>query len=274
MQVWLQDRLVEESAAVVSAFDHGLTVGDGAFETLKAEHGRLFALPDHVARLQRSAELMGLPTPDPDLVTHACRSVAAQPSPAALMRVRVTYTAGVGPLGSERGDSGTTLVVATSPVPPRAAVEQVSVSPWPRNERGALAGVKSTSYAENAMALAWAKERGSGEALLGNTQNMLCEGTGSNVFVVVDGRLRTPPLRSGCLAGITRALVLDWSEVAEEELPLSVLSEAQEVFITSSTRDVQPVSRVDEREIRAPGPVTESVMRAWERGSPGMYDQV
>ena len=83
------------------------------------------------------------------------------------------------------------------------------VVPWPRNERSAVAGLKTTSYAENVVALAHATERGAGEAIFANLAGNLCEGTGSNVFVGVDGRLVTPPLSSGCLAGITRELVLE-----------------------------------------------------------------
>ena len=82
--------------------------------------------------------------------------------------------------------------------------------PWVRNERSAVAGLKTTSYAENVVALAYAKERGAIEAVFANTRGELCEGTGSNVFVVRDGVVWTPPLDSGCLAGITRALAVEW----------------------------------------------------------------
>ncbi len=131
-------------------------------------------------------------------------------------------------------------------------------APWVRNERAATAGLKTTSYAENVIALAHAKERGALEAVFGNTRGELCEATGSNVFVVVDGVLRTPPLDSGCLAGITRELLLEWCrdagiEVVEEALPLDVLAHADEVFLTSSIKDVFPVSAVDGRVLPAPG---------------------
>jgi branched-chain amino acid aminotransferase len=142
------------------------------------------------------------------------------------------------------------------PWPESAAVITV---PWPRNERSPLAGVKSTSYAENVLALARAHEHGAGEALMPDTQGRLCEGTGSNVFLVLDGRLITPSLATGCLAGVTRDLVLKWSGAIEVDVPMSALAEAEEIFITSSTRDVQPVHRVDSRSLAAPGPVTTAV---------------
>src|SRR5690606_36162816 len=108
------------------------------------------------------------------------------------------------------GDSSPTLLVAVAEMPERPETTAVVTVPWTRNERGALTGLKTTSYAENVRALAYAAERGCSEAIFGNTVGDLCEGTGSNIFVVVDGRLLTPPLSSGCLAGITRALVLEW----------------------------------------------------------------
>ena len=140
--------------------------------------------------------------------------------------------------------------------------------PWVRNERAATAGLKTTSYADNVIALARAKQQGAAEAILANTRGELCEATGSNVFVVVDGVVRTPPLDSGCLAGITRELVLEWCaadgvEVVEQPLPLDVLAAAHELFITSSIKDVFPVSSVDGRDLPAPGPVTARVQEVW-----------
>jgi branched-chain amino acid aminotransferase len=132
--------------------------------------------------------------------------------------------------------------------------------PWTRNERSATAGLKTTSYADNVIALAFARQRGASEAIFGNTRGELCEGTGSNVFVVVDGTIVTPPAHSGALEGITRALTIEWCRedglaVEERALPLEVLRTADEVFITSSTRDVLAVHAVDDRELR-PGSVT------------------
>ena len=119
--------------------------------------------------------------------------------------------------------------------------------PWPRNERGALAGLKTTSYGENVVALAYAAERHASEAIFANIAGNLCEGTGSNVFYVLDGELRTPTLASGCLAGISRALVLEWYGGREVDEPVDVLREASEVFLVSTTRDVQAVRACDGR---------------------------
>ena len=260
MKIWVDGGLQDAESARVSALDHGLTVGDGVFETVKAERGPPFALTRHLERLARSARGLGLPEPDLDEVRRACAAVL-EANPVPLGRLRITYTGGVSPLGSDRGDAPPTLVVALGEIARRPGTTAVVTVPWTRNERGALAGLKTTSYAENVIALARAHEQGASEALFANTVGQLCEGTGSNVFVVLGGRLRTPSLASGCLAGITRALVLEWMDAVEEDLPLSVLDEAEEVFLTSTLRDVQAVHRVDGRELPgAPGPVTAKAM--------------
>ncbi|WP_236245489.1 aminotransferase class IV [Streptomyces sp. CC210A] len=261
MKLWVNGELRDADAARVSVLDHGLTVGDGVFETMKAVDGRPFALDLHLDRLVRSARGLGLPGPDLDEVRRACTAVlAANPMP--LGRLRVTYTGGLSPLGSDRGDAGPTLVVALGETAPRPDSTAVVTVPWTRNERGALAGLKTTSYAENVVALARAHEQGASEALFANTAGRLCEGTGSNVFVVLDGRIHTPPLASGCLAGITRHLAVEWTGAQETDLPMDVLRDADEIFLTSTLRDVQGVHRVDDRELPgAPGPVTAKAMR-------------
>ncbi|MFJ8789225.1 aminotransferase class IV [Streptomyces sp. NPDC102462] len=267
MKIWLDGGLRDIESARVSALDHGLTVGDGVFETVKAVHGRPFALTRHLDRLTRSARGLGLPDPDLDEVRRACAAVlAADPVP--LGRLRITYTAGEGPLGSDRGGQGPTLVVALGETARRPDSTAVVTVPWTRNERGALTGLKTTSYGENVVALARAVRHGASEALFANTVGQLCEGTGSNVFVVVDGELHTPPPASGCLAGITRALTVEWTGAKETDLPLDVLERAEEIFLTSTLRDVQAVHRVDGRDLPgAPGPVTAKAMRVFAERS-------
>ncbi|MFF8600513.1 aminotransferase class IV [Streptomyces sp. NPDC015232] len=264
MKLWVNGALHDVESARVSVLDHGLTVGDGIFETVKAERGETFALTLHLERLTRSARGLGLPDPDLDEVRRAVAAVL-EANPMELGRLRITYTGGLSPLGSERGDAGPGLVVALGETRRRPDSTAVITVPWTRNERGALTGLKTTSYAENVVALARAHERGGSEALFANTVGQLCEGTGSNVFVVVDGRILTPPVSSGCLAGITRALTVEWTGAEETDLPLDVLDSADEIFLTSTLRDVQAVHRVDDRELAGtPGPVTAKAMRIFE----------
>jgi branched-chain amino acid aminotransferase len=274
MRFWVNDRLVDSDEAQVSVLDHGFTVADGVFETLKIVAGVPFALTRHLERLHTSAAAMGLPTPDLREIRSAIDATMRANATQLLDggRLRITYTGGVSSLGSDRADTTPTIVVAVGPAvqwPPSAAVITVE---WPRNERSPLAGVKSTSYAENVIALARARALGASEAIVGDTQGRLCEGTGSNVFIVLDGILMTPSAQTGCLLGITRSLVLEWTDAIEADVALADLERASEIFLTSSTRDVQPVHRCDGQHLVAPGPVTTSVMAEFARRADGDVD--
>jgi branched-chain amino acid aminotransferase len=257
--VWVDGEIGNAGTARVSAVDHGMTVGDGVFETCKVVDGVPFALTRHLARLARSAAALGLPAPDDDRLRAAVAATlqahAGAEGPIAFGRLRITLTGGPGPLGSDRATGAQTLVVAASPASPWPARIAIATVPWTRNERSAVAGAKTTSYAENVVALDHAHARGAHEAIFANTRGDLCEGTGSNIFVELDGVLVTPPLSSGCLAGITRELLLEWAAkeslpVEERAVPLEVLATADDVVLTSSTRDAQPVTVVDGRELR------------------------
>ena len=268
----MNGRLLEDPhAPAIGVTDHGLTVGDGVFEAIKVVDGQPFALTRHLARLARSAASLGLPEPDDELLRSAVAEVLDQER-LPLGRLRITYTGGPAELGSGRGVvTPTTAVVAAEmqPAPETTAVVRV---PWPRNERGAMAGVKSTSYAENVVALAEAAKLGASEAIFANLAGHLCEGTGSNVGYVVGGEVRTPTLAAGCLAGVTRALLLEWYDVVEIDEPIEVLDSAEEIFLLSTTRDVQGVHRIDDRELEGPGPVTRELMKLWATKEPENLD--
>jgi branched-chain amino acid aminotransferase len=262
--VWVDGVLGGAADARVSALDHAVTVGDGVFETMLVVGGEPFALRRHLRRLRTSAAVLGLEVGRSD---HELRRVCAEVLAAGdgLGRLRITVTGGIGPLGSGRGSAAATVVVAASPATEWPATSRVVVVPWVRNERSAVAGAKTISYAENVVALAFAHERGADEAIFANTVGRLCEGTGTNVFVVHGGRVRTPSLASGCLAGITRELVLELVDVEESDsLTVEDLRTADEAFLTSSTRDVHPIASVDgAAPAGAPGPVTASVAEAF-----------
>ncbi len=259
--VWLNGGLVAADAARISPFDHGLLVGDGVFETLRVYGGTPFAWRRHHERLTASATGLGLPVPDSATLRDAADAVLAA-NALTEARLRITVTGGPSPLGSERGTAGPTVVVAASEVRPWPPAESVVTVPWPRNERGATAGLKTISYAENVRALAHAHARDASEAIFLNTRGELCEATGSNVFVVVGSRVSTPPGASGCLLGVTRALVLELGpaldlDVVEAVLAPGALADADEAFLTSSTREVQAISHVDGVALAsAPGPTT------------------
>jgi branched-chain amino acid aminotransferase len=257
--IWAEGRMVAPDEAALSAVDHGITVGDGVFETCAVLGGHAFALTRHLARLERSAAGMGMASLDLHKVRGGVDAVLAAAPDAG--RLRITVTDGVGPLGSGRADGPQTVVVAATSavvVPTGRAAR----SPWTRNENSAVAGLKTTSYAENVVALADAIKKGADESVFANTRGELCEGTGSNVFLEIGGELVTPPLGVGCLAGITRELLLEWGveaglpvrEAKDGELPFSVLDrvtsgEAQ-MLLTGSVRNVQPTVWLDGADLR------------------------
>lgn len=253
---WVDGELVDERAPQLTVTDHAFLVGDGVFETLQVVRGTPFALTRHLRRLRRSADALRIALPDDvDLAAGARHLLDATGTGRG--RLRITVSSGPGPLGSGRGHGSTTVVMAVGPVPQWEPLADVVTVPWTRNERGALAGVKTTSYAENVRALARAHEAGASEAIFANTRGNLCEGTGTNVFVGLGGRLVTPPLSAGPLPGITRELLLELVPVEEADLPLDQLAQADEAFLTSSTRDVQPIRAVDGHALpTAPGPLT------------------
>ena len=252
----------------ISPLDHGLLVGDGVFETMRVYAGVPFAWTRHLARLHRSAVGLGLPTPSTsglrdlaDAVIEANRLTEA--------RLRITVTGGPAPLGSERAEVEPTVVIAASALTPWPLTADVVTVPWTRNERAATAGLKTISYADNVRALAYAQERGAGEAVFGNTRDELCEATGSNIFVLHADRLMTPPAQSGCLLGVTRALVLELArdlglDPVEGAVALGALATADEAFLTSTTREVQAIAHVDGVALpAAPGPVSSRLAAAF-----------
>ncbi|PVU81132.1 aminotransferase IV [Cellulomonas sp. WB94] len=277
--IWADGRLCGPGDPVVTAVDHGLTVGDGIFETCSVADGHAFALTRHLRRLARSARGLGLTDPDEDAIRAGVEAVLAAAGPD-VGRVRITVTAGPGPLGSNRAEPGTarqTVLVLAGPVV-RSAVARVVRVPWVRNERSAVAGLKTTSYAENVVALAQAYRRGADEALLANTVGELCEGTGSNVLVERGGELVTPGLASGCLAGITRELLLEWAaedglpvrEARAGELPFEVLDAVAagtgHLSLSGSIRNVVPVVSLDERDV-VPGELSLAARHLFETRS-------
>ena len=184
-------------------------------------------------------------------------------------RIRITVTGGVGPLGSDKGNVKDTVLIAAGPMPGHAETGSVVVVPWTRNTGSPLAGVKSTSYGENVVALLHAKQQGANEAIFANTEGQLCEGTGSNVFLVHEGDLVTPPLESGCLAGITREITLDLCNrlgipVQERDVPVDALVDAPEAFLTSTLREIQPIALVDGNPLpNCPGQITAELRAAF-----------
>jgi branched-chain amino acid aminotransferase len=263
---------VDLGTPVIPPDDHGL-VGDGVFEAIKVRDGIPFALTRHLRRLAVSADGLGIEF-EAESVQAGIDAILSASSPMdAECWLRVTVTGGSALMGT--GGVGTpTIITAVAPMAVRPPVAKVVVVPWTRNAGGPTAGLKTISYADNVIALRHAHKRGADEAIFGNTDGRLCEGTGSNVVVAVGGRLLTPSLRSGCLAGVTRELLLEWlPELGEADIPLSALAEAEEGFLTSTSRDVHPIARVNDSLLpSAPGPLTSRAMEVFAAGASKHHD--
>lgn len=269
--VWVDGHLHAPGDVVLSVLDHGVTLGDGVFETCAVVRGQPFALRRHLERLTRSAVGLGLAAPDLSGIRAGIETVLAAGE--GLGRVRVMVTAGVGPLGSGRPDGPQTVIITAGPAAPPTPVRAVR-APWVRNERSPIAGLKTTSYAESVVLLAWARAHGADEAVIANTVGDLCEAAVANIFVEVGGELLTPPESSGCLAGITRELVLEWSaqerlpvrEAAPGELRFTVLDEVvagrATMAATGSVRTFVPVVELDGVAIPV-GPITARVQQLY-----------
>ena len=268
MIVSVNGQLGDDDTLRISPLDHGLLVGDGVFETMRVYAGVPFAFTRHLARLERSAAGLGLPMPSTAGLRDLADSVI-QANRLAEARLRITVTGGPAPLGSERGEAEPTVVIAASALTPWPQTADVVTVPWTRNERAATAGLKTISYADNVRALAYAHEHHASEAIFGNTRDELCEATGSNVFFVRDARLVTPPDDSGCLLGVTRALVLELArdlglDPVEGAVALGALANGDEAFLTSTTREVQAIAHVDGVALpTAPGPMTSRLAAAF-----------
>ncbi|MBL9142739.1 MAG: aminotransferase class IV [Verrucomicrobiaceae bacterium] len=244
--VWINGRVVRTSEARLSPFEHGYTVGNGVFETLAFREGGFVALERHHVRLTHSCAAMGLPVP-PLNDFRAALMDAMLGNGMNEARLRFTVSAGEGQPATNAVEGHATMLAVATPLKPWPPTESVVIVPWTRNANDPLAGIKSTSYGGNVRALAHAKAHGAGEAIFANTRGHLCEGTGSNVFLVRDGCVLTPPLSSGCLAGVTRALVIESSTAIEQDIPIEWFEQADEAFLTSSTRDVHPIAAIDGR---------------------------
>lgn len=270
MWVYLNDKFVPQEEAVVSVFDHGFLYGDGVYETLRAYRGRVFKLAEHLARLERSASRIQLHLPaGPERLTDLVRE-ALRRNQLSDSYLRITVSRGTGEIGLDPAlCKAPTLVIIAKPFQPYpesiyAEGVSVIVARTRRNLPEALPPqVKSLNFLNNILAKMEAKAAGAHEALMLNHRGDITEGTTSNVFVIQKGRLRTPSVECGILDGITRELVLQLASelgVPSEETRLTVedLMRAEECFLTNTTQEVLPVTRVDGRMIGdgRPGGIT------------------
>lgn len=273
---WLNGELLPVAKARISPHDRGLLYGDGLFETMRAYGGVIFRLDQHLDRLSEGTLALRFPV---EVYTgnlaEGCREVVRANSLSDAY-VRLTVTRGEGGLPSELAatDGPTGLITAREfhGYPAEMATRGMTahVASVTRNATSPLSRVKSLNYLDNALARAEATDAGADEALLRDASGHVVEGSSSNLFAVVDGTVRTPPVDAGVLAGITRDCVLELC--ADLALPVSeTLFDAEELlasgeaFLTNSLMEVMPLVAADGRPIGdgAPGPVTTRLQEAY-----------
>jgi branched-chain amino acid aminotransferase len=264
VKVWLNGVLADDGEACISPADHGFLVGDGVFETLRWYGGVPFSLDEHLRRLHDGCRTLGITPPAGDELAGAAHAVI-EANALGDARMRITVTSGAGPAGLARGDGPPTVLVVAVPLTPWPPTSTAIVSSLRRDERSPLAGVKTVSLADSVAAFAEARAAGVDEALVLNGRDELCEATTANVFLVIGGTAMTPPVEAGCLAGITREHVLALGAV-ERAMERTDIARAEEAFLTSSTREIQPLVAIDGDPVGdgTPGPVTTSMARDYE----------
>lgn len=278
-------RISDEHEAVIPVLDHGFLYGEGVYETLRTYNQRPFLLDRHLRRLRKSAEMISLRVPLTDdqfdaRITETEQTAATRiGEPSSQWYIRILVTRGVGELTYDPAACPTpSVVIIVKPFePPRpeayeegVAVTLVSII---RNHPDALNPlIKSNNLLNNALAMQEAVRRGAFEAVMRNYRGELSECTTANLFVVKHGQALTPPLVSGLLAGITREFLFEVGRsegipVRDTVLRDNDLLEADEVFLTSTTRELVPITRVDDRVIGSgrPGPITRRLLEAFRR---------
>ena len=274
MWIYLNDKFVQEHDAVISVFDHGFLYGDGVYETIRSYGPRLFMRDQHLSRLFRSAEAIGLTIPIPlkewaDILHEAMarNKVGTDQRDAYL---RITVSRGTGDIGLNPAlCPSPTVVVMTKPlVPPASELYEkgvnIIVASTKRNLPSALPPqMKTLNFLNNILAKREALAAGAFDSILLNWEQHLTECTISNLFFVADGRLRTPALECGLLDGITRGIVIRLAgelhiRVEEGHFTVDRLYQADECFLTNTSMEIMPVSMVDTKKIARgkPGPVT------------------
>lgn len=271
LRIMINGEPVPVAEAKISVMDHGFLYGDNVYEVVKTRGGALFAAKPHLNRLRYSAEKTEIPIvwSDGFLLDELARMVSLVGSEEAYLRMVVTR--GVGSMGINPESAADPCRIiygkAFTPLAPELYRDGVSISALEpeRDERG---NIKSGVNLSNIRTIKEARKRGAHEALRLSETGMIAECATSNIFWVKDGKLYTPSVGAGILKGVTRQLVMYLAEeyripVVEGLFPLEDLHRAEEVFITSTTRDILPVSKVDAQEYMV-GPTTKRLSEGFD----------
>lgn len=234
--------------ATIAVTDEGLVRGDGAFEVMRVYDGRPYAIDAHLQRLERSCANLRLPVDSEAVRADAYRMLARAGTGPEHQQLRVMIT---------RGGRRLLLTEPLHQTPERARLKTITYAPT-----RILDGIKSLSYAANMLATRLAQEQGYDDALLVSPHTRVLEAPTSSLFWVADGQLLTPPLEEHILASITRAVVMDVTGARERVCTLDELLDADEVFLASTVREVQPVIAIDEHEFTGATPVSDRTAAA------------
>jgi len=274
--VYLNGSLLPLSQARLSPLDYGFLYGYGLFETMRAYSGRIFRLEKHLARLSRSAKLLGidLKSDIPDLEKALYNTLQANNLSNA--RIRLTLSGGEGePVPDLLPQNPTVIIVARryTPYPPQVYQQgfKAIVSRIRRNTQSPASVIKSLNYLDNLLARRETKLAGADEAILLNEQGFLAEGSMSNIFLVSDNTLLTPSEDSGILPGITREVILELApsmdmKTIERKITLKELLQADEAFFTNSLIEIMPLTQVNGQNIGSgrAGTVTQRLIAAYK----------
>jgi branched-chain amino acid aminotransferase len=248
----------------------GIINGWGVFTTVRTYRGQPFRLDKHFERLARDAKILEMPLPVTydELRPRFMRLVEANQCGEACVRIYFIYNK-VGIWKSTEPLPAVDLVMYSIDLPKRTGPTQLALMEHGRHAAHPLTGTKVTSWLNNAWMVEQAHHRGFDDVLLLNERGELSECTAANIYVVKNGRAATPPLNSGCLAGVSRLTLMDLAAhagtpIVERAITKQELFDADEVFITSTTRQVQPVSQIEDHAWNAPGPVTEKFARMFD----------
>ena len=276
MLVWLNGRFLRARDARVSALDRGFLHGHGAYDTWRTYGGVPFATAAHLRRLAAAARALGLPAPGPPATWERRARLLVRRSGLAEAAVRLTVTGGAAGEGlAPEGRARPTLLLTARQLPAHLGQRQargvpVALLPFPRDAGPPWGGWKLVGHASAVVGRGVASRRGAAEGLYVTAGGEVTEATTANVFLVERTTLITPPLATGILPGVTRALVIRLARraglrVREERVTVARIRRAREIFLTASTVEVLPVVRLDGRVVGRghPGPITRRLQSAY-----------
>jgi len=280
--VYIDGKFYPKSEAKISVYDHGLLYGDGVFEGIRAYNGVVFKLKEHIDRLYKSAHpiFLKIPLTKAELTEAVLETLKKNNLTNGYIRLVVTR--GVGDLGLDpRKCPKATIIIITEPLLQLHSAEKVenginTIITWVKRNPvdAATHEMKSLNYLNSILGKIEANNVGADEAICLDKTGYVCEGVGENIFIVRDGKLYTPPISSGALDGITRALIIRLAkklgiEVTERNITPNELFTADEVFFTGTAAEVAPIREVNKRVIGTgkPGPVTKRIMREFEKAT-------